>query len=347
MDQERHQPTVLVVDDTPENIDLLAGILSSDYKVRAATTGERALHIAQSKPPDMILVDIMMPGMDGYEVCRRLKQDITTSRIPVIFITTMSSAEDERRGLELGAVDYITKPFSPAIVAARVKTHLALYDQNRSLEEAVQVRTAELNDTRLEIIRRLGRAAEFKDNDTGLHVIRMSHYARIVAEKMGLGKEQVELIYQASPMHDIGKIGISDYILSKPGPLSGEEWVQMKLHPAIGAEIIGEHGSDLLTLARVIALTHHEKWDGSGYPRGLQGGDIPLAGRIVAVADVFDALTNDRPYKAAWSIDEAVATIREGSVLHFDPAVVEAFMQGLPQIIDISSTYYERQQPQL
>ncbi len=343
MCEEMSMPTILVVDDTPANIDLLVEILSPEYHVRAASNGERALRIVDSKPPDLILVDIMMPDMDGYEVCRRIKQNPAARKIPLIFVTTMNSTEDERKGLELGAVDYITKPFSPAIVAARVKTHLALYDQNRSLEEAVRNRTAELHETRLEIIRRLGRAAEFKDNDTGLHVIRMSHSAWMVAQAMGLPADQAELIYQAAPMHDVGKIGISDYVLTKPGPLTAEEWVQMKLHPAIGAEIIGEHHSDLLDMARIIALTHHEKWNGTGYPCGLKAAEIPLAGRIVAVADVYDALNNRRPYKRAWSADESVSAIQEGSGTHFDPEVVEAFMKVSGKVNMISLTYGEKE----
>lgn len=341
MQQKNPEATILIVDDTPENIDLLAEILSPGYLVRAASGGEGALRIAESRQPDLILLDIMMPGMDGYEVCRRLKSNPVTCRIPVIFITTMNSMEDERKGLQLGAVDYITKPFSPAIVETRIQTHLALYHQKQALEEAVRMRTAELNHTRLEIIRRLGRAAEFKDNDTGLHVIRMSHYAQLIAQTMGLANETTELIYQASPMHDIGKIGIPDLILTKPGQLNPEEWVQMKRHPQIGAEIIGEHSSELLTMARIIALSHHEKWDGTGYPHGLKKQEIPLAGRIVAVADVFDALTNQRPYKPAWPAREAITAIQEEAGQHFDPEIVAAFTQAIPQIVAVSHTYSE------
>ena len=265
--------TVLVVDDTPENIDVLSGILRVDYKVKAALSGEKALRIAASDPrPDMVLLDVMMPNMDGYEVCRRLKANPATTQIPVIFVTAKIEVEDERRGLELGAVDYITKPISPPIVELRVRTQLALYDQRRELERMVRLRTEELSATRLEIIRRLGRAAEFKDNETGLHVIRMSHYARLMAASLHISDDWADLVFNASPMHDIGKIGIPDRILLKPGVLNEEERRVIRTHPQMGADIIGDHDAELLKLAKEIALTHHEKWDGSGYPCGLKGG---------------------------------------------------------------------------
>ena len=336
------QQTILVVDDSPENIDILSAILKKQYQVRAATTGERALEIARSRPPDIILLDIMMPGIDGYEVCRRLKEDPKTSSIPVIFITTKREVEDEKLGFELGAVDYITKPISPPIVEARVRTHLALYDQNRELAEKVKERTLELEKTRLEIIHRLGRAVEFKDYETGLHVIRISYYAKLLSEFLGMNQGWSELLFNAAPLHDIGKIGIPDRTLQKPGPLNEAEWAIMKKHPEYGAAIIGEHVSELLQMARQIALTHHEKWDGSGYPKGLQGLDIPLVGRIVAVVDVFDALTTTRPYKKACPVDEAVRIISNGSGNHFDPDLVTIFRKILPEIIEVKKRYDEK-----
>jgi len=332
--------SILVVDDTPENITLLSELLGNDYRIRVATSGEKALKIAYSdEPPDLILLDIMMPGLSGLEICRRLKANPDRRRIPIIFVTAMSSIEDEERGLELGAVDYITKPISPPIVKARVRTHLALYDQSRELERMVKQRTHELMTTRQQIIRRLGRAAEFKDNETGNHVLRMSHYARLIAEAHGLGEETANIIFNTAPMHDIGKIGIPDSILLKPGKLDAEEWKIMRQHPIMGAEIIGKHENELLETARIIALSHHEKWDGSGYPQGLKGENIPLEGRIVAIADVFDALVSVRPYKKAYPVEESLELMRKQSGLHFDPSLMRAFEKALPEIHQVREIY--------
>ena len=340
--------TILVVDDTPENIDVLSGVLRPTYKVKAALNGERALKIAASEPrPDIILLDIMMPDMDGYEVCQKLKANPATAKIPVIFVTAKTEVADEQRGFELGAVDYIAKPVSPPLVLARVRTHLALYDQNRELERKVRERTEELVATRMEIIRRLGRAAEYKDNETGLHVIRMSHYARLIAEALSDDEAWVELVFNAAPMHDIGKIGIPDSILLKKGKLNDDEWHLMRQHPSYGAEIIGEHNSPLMNMALAIALSHHERWDGSGYPNGLKGEEIPLAGRIIAIADVFDALTTERPYKQAWSVEDAVKLIDEGAGTHFDPQLVPILHSALPEFLDIKERYEEDPTPNL
>ena len=338
----RNKLTVLVVDDAPENIEILRTILQPQYKVKAARTGERALKIARSTPqPDMILLDVIMPDMDGYEVCHKLKLDPETAEIPVVFVTAKNSDDDETHGLKVGAVDYITKPVRPAIVKARVSTHLALRHQTHHLEELVLQRTMELQNTRLELIRCLGQAAEYKDNETGLHVIRMSHYARIIAQRLDRGNDWIQLVFQASPMHDVGKIGIPDSILSKPGKLTDEEWDIMRKHPEYGAEIIGEHPSLLLSMAREIALTHHEKWDGTGYPYGLKGEDIPLSGRIVAIADVFDALTSERPYKRAWPVEDAVELIRDNAGKHFDPKLVSIFLEELESVLEIKTMYAE------
>src|SRR5574343_84684 len=331
---------ILIVDDNPENIDLLSEVLREEYRIRVATSGERALKIVYSdEPPDLILLDIMMPGISGLEICRRLKANPDRRCIPVIFVTAMSSPEDERRGLETGAVDYITKPISPPIVKARVRTHLALYDQSRELEHMVLQRTHELLITRQQIIRRLGRAAEFKDNETGNHVLRMSHYARLIAHAHGLGEEASNIIFNTAPMHDIGKIGIPDSILLKPGKLDSEEWKVMHQHPIMGAEIIGKHDNELLEAARIIALTHHEKWDGSGYPQGLKGNAIPLDGLIVAIADVCDALVSVRPYKTAIPLNEALQYLESQSGLHFDPSLMEAFKKALPEILRTKEIY--------
>ncbi len=336
LDKER----ILIVDDTPDNIDLLVGVLQSDYEIMAAINGERALKIARSaNKPDMILLDIMMPGMDGYEVCRQLKADPATSEIPVIFITAKTEVADETQGFALGAVDYITKPISPPIVRARVHTHLTLHDQRRAMAREVRDRTRELNETRLEIIRHLARAAEFRDKDTGTHIIRMSHYSRLLGQAYGGNEEWVDRLFNAAPMHDVGKIGIPDHILLKPGKLDEAEWEVMKRHTTYGGEIIGDNPSPLLRMARDIALTHHERWDGTGYPAGLKGEEIPLEGRIVALADVFDALTSVRPYKQAWTVEAAVAEMRQGAGQHFDPHLVTLFERILPDCLIIQSRY--------
>lgn len=334
------QATILVVDDTPNNIAVLTEILRGDYRILAAINGEQALKIASGNPPpDLILLDVMMPGMSGHEVCQRLKADSITRKIPVIFVTAMNQVEDETQGFALGAVDYITKPVSPPIVKARVKTHLALYDQNRELERMVRERTAELHHTRLEIIKRLGRAGEFRDNETGMHVIRVAHFCRLLGEAARMNEEDVDLLFNAAPMHDIGKIGIRDHVLLKPGKLDNDEIKIMRQHVPFGAEIIGEHADRLLSMARLIALTHHEKWDGTGYHRGLKGEEIPLVGRITSIADVFDALTSVRPYKKAWPVEDAVKLIQREAGTTFDPELVPKFVALLPQILEIREKY--------
>ena len=329
---------VLAVDDEAANLMLLHEILQSDYDVIFAKNGQDALKRVMQKP-DLIILDIMMPGMDGHEVCQRLKADPENKHIPVIFLTAKITVKDEIKGFKLGATDYITKPISPPILLKRVETQLAIYDQQRILEKRVQERTVELMSTRLEVIQRLGKAAEFKDNETGMHVIRMSHYSRLLAQAAGVNGKDTDLIFNAAPMHDIGKIGIPDSILSKPGRLSSKEWKTMQTHPRIGAKIIGKNNSSLLTLARTIALTHHERWDGSGYPQGLEGKDIPFESRIVAIADVFDATSSVRPYKKAWPIEKAFDRINKKAGRHFDPNLVSAFMSIIPDVKEIFKKY--------
>lgn len=322
--------TLLLVDDEPTNLQVLRQILQDDYRLLFARDGDKALELAERERPGLILLDVMMPGVTGHEVCARLKETQATAGIPVIFVTALSDVEDEAKGFELGAVDYITKPVSPAIVRVRVRTHLSL------------VRVEELKETRLQIVQRLGLAAEYKDNETGLHVIRMSHFARVLAEAAGFTPLEAEELLNAAPMHDVGKIGIPDAILQKNGKLTAEEWQIMRQHAQIGADIIGEHDSTLLRLARSIALSHHEKWDGSGYPNGLKGEEIPLEGRIIAIADVFDALTSVRPYKPAWTVEEALELLRRESGRHFDPRLVELFMTCLPQVLEIKERWAEQ-----
>ncbi len=332
--------TILVVDDRQENIALLCTVLESTYNVKIANSGEKALKIVFSdEPPDLILLDVMMPGINGLEVCRRIKASPDRRHIPIIFVTALGEMKDEELGLKLGAVDYITKPISVPIVMARVRTHLALYDQTRHLEQLVDLRTQELQSTRLEIIFRLGRAAEFKDYTTGDHIIRMSKFSKLIGEAAGMGAATAELLLHAAPMHDVGKIGIPDSILMKTGKLDADEWKIMQRHSEIGAKIIGEHASELLAMARIVALTHHEKWDGSGYPQGLQEDAIPLVGRIVALADVYDALTSERPYKKAWSLEQTVHYIESNAGIHFDPHLIEAFKSVLPNILEVQEQH--------
>ncbi|MGM8227173.1 HD domain-containing phosphohydrolase [Cellvibrio sp. ARAG 10.3] len=322
--------TILVVDDEATNLNVLRQILKQHYRLLFAKSPEDALELADAELPDLILLDVMMPEMNGYQVCEKLKHNVRTQHIPVIFVSALSDAAEEAQGFAVGGVDYITKPVSGAIVRARVATHLSL------------VRVDELKKTRLEIVQRLGLAAEYKDNETGLHVIRMSHYSHIIARAAGFDEATAEDLLHAAPMHDIGKIGIPDSILQKPGKLTPDEWAVMREHPVIGARIIGVHPAGLLHMAHDIALTHHERWDGSGYPRGLQGEDIPMVGRIVAVADVFDALTTQRPYKKAWPLNEAIAYIREQCGKHFDPQLVELFLEQLPAILEVKERWAEK-----
>ena len=321
------RPTLLLVDDEPTNLQVLRGILQADYRLLYARDGAKALELAKADRPDLILLDVMMPGMSGHEVCRALKADEATALVPVIFVTALSDAGDEALGFEAGAVDYMIKPVSPPVVRARVRTHLSL------------VRLDELKRSRLEIVQRLGRAAEYKDNETGMHVLRMSHYAHTLALAIGFDEYQADDLLNAAPMHDVGKIGIPDHILRKPQGLTDTEWAVMRTHTTIGADIIGQHEGGVLAMAGRIALCHHEKWNGKGYPAGLAGEAIPLEARIIAIADVFDALTSVRPYKPAWSVDDAVTLLRRESGEHFDPRLVDAFLACLPRIIEIRQRF--------
>lgn len=326
------QHTILLVDDVPDNLNILNELLSPFYKTKVATSGERALKIIESAtPPDLVLLDIMMPGLDGYQVCKQIKANPDRRQIPVIFVTAMNEVDDEQYGFSLGAVDYITKPVSPPLVLARVRTQLALYDQNRELARQVEARTRELYQTRQQIIRRLGRAAEYRDNETGNHILRMSHFCKVLGEAYGMGEKALQILFNASPMHDVGKIGIPDHILLKPGKLDADEWALMQRHPQFGADIIGQHQDELLQAAREIALYHHEKWDGSGYPRGLKGEQIPRAARLFALVDVWDALRSVRPYREGWSKEKTLAYILGQSGRHFDPSFVEVFINIIKQ----------------
>lgn len=342
------KPTVLVVDDTPDNLSLVSSLLRDDYIVRVANNGEKALRIAASdQPPDLILLDIMMPGMDGYEVCKRLKEDPKSRDIRVIFLTAKSEVEDERMGFKLGAVDYITKPISPPILQERIKTHLALKaaadflrDKNHYLEQEVARRTQELAAIQDVTILAMASLAETRDSDTGNHIRRTQFYVKALAQKLQnharfkhyLSDANIAMLFKSAPLHDIGKVGIPDNILLKPGRYEPHEFEIMKRHTILGREAI-EHAEkslgievDFLRTAKEIAMSHQEKWDGSGYPEALRGDAIPISARLMALADVYDALISRRVYKEGMPHLKAATIIMEGKGSHFDPDIVDAFV---------------------
>ncbi len=335
--------TILAIDDTPENLQLLKGILMPQYSVLAAISGDAALKIVDKTRPDLILLDIMMSGMDGYEVCRILKSRRDTADIPVIFISAMSEVKDERHGFETGAVDYITKPVNADLVRARVRTHLALADQQRSFKIMVEERTQELEQTQGAAIKMLAEAGHYNDTDTGDHIWRMASYSSALASAMKWPVERAAMLELAAAMHDTGKIGIPDSILKAPRTLSEDEWVIMKTHSEIGYHILRKSDSPIFQLAATIAHHHHEKWDGSGYPDGLAGEAIPECARIVAIADVFDALTMARAYKNVWDTDQAISMLREDAAKHFDPNMVERFISIMPKILAIKKRWDSRE----
>jgi len=341
---------ILIVDDEPANLRLLEAMLRMEgYSALVSLSDPRAVaEHYRNGHFDIVLLDINMPHLDGFQVMAQLRELETGSYLPVLVLTAQSDAATRLRALQAGARDFVTKPFLREEVITRIRNqlevrmlHNSLRDQNRILDDKVRERTQELHDTRLEVIRRLGRAAEYRDNETGLHIIRMSNFSQVIGREAGLSEVEAELLLNASPMHDIGKIGIPDSILLKPGKLDAQEWEIMKTHAVIGAEILSGDSSELLKLASTVAMTHHEKWDGSGYPNALKGENIPLVGRVVALSDVFDALTTVRPYKRAWSVEESVAYINENNGKHFDPDVVKAFHKSLPEILAIRDRYAE------
>jgi putative two-component system response regulator len=340
MDERSQKHKVLIVDDTPENIQVLMEVLKGEYAIVAAVNGEKALKLAAADPvPDIILLDVMMPEMDGYEVCSRLKVDEKTRNIPVVFVTALTEDEDEAKGLALGAVDYIGKPFNPELVKARVRNHLELKDHRDHLKQLVEEQTKELALTRAVMIESLGTLAEYRDPETGGHIKRTQNYVKVLAVHLKdhprfrneLNDESIELLYLSAPLHDVGKVGVRDNILLKPGKLTDEEFEEMKNHSVYGHETLriteqklGK--STFLRYAREIAYTHQEKLDGSGYPQGLKGDEIPIPGRLMALADVYDALISKRAYKPPFPHEKAVDIIKEGKGSHFDPDIVDAFV---------------------
>ena len=353
------KPVILVVDDQPQNIELFEAYLAPQgYEIIKAVNGEEALGKLAGNKIDLILLDVMMPGMDGFEVTRKVRQDDKNRLLPIILVTALRETEDRVKGIEAGCDDFLSKPMEKTELLARVQSLLKVkaYNDLRSnyekdLENEVTKRTRQLKlafekikTASLDTIFRLSMASEYKDENTGAHIKRMSRFSVAVARRMGLDENTVETILYAAPMHDLGKIGIPDIILTKPAKLNPAEWEIMKLHTVIGAKILQGSDAEFLKLGEIIAQSHHEKWDGSGYPGGLKGIEIPIAGRIAAIADVFDALTSKRPYKESFSVEKSLAIIKEGRGSHFDPDVVDAFFAIQEEIITIKKEYGEENQ---
>jgi putative two-component system response regulator len=337
---------IIIVDDVSTNREILERVLEKEgYNISQSKSGEAALKIIPRSLPDLILLDVTMPGIDGFETCRRLKEDKATRNIPVLFISARENLEDITKGFRVGGVDYITKPFQNEEVRKRVKIHLtlklskeALLNQNKILEDKVKERTKELSETRLEIITRLGRAAEYRDIP-GFHTTRVSHYCALLGHACSLDEKNVDLLLHAGAVHDVGKVGIPDKILLKPGKLISDEWEIMKTHVEIGADLLSGCQSDIMQMVYTIALNHHERWDGTGYMKGLKGEEIPLMARICSVCDIFDALTCDRPFRKAFSTKDSMATIEELSGKHLDPKLVKLFKKLFPEIEKIREKY--------
>ena len=339
---------ILVVDDEPVNVQILAKVLgNSGYTQVTTTTSPReAVELYRASEFDLVLLDINMPELNGFEVLDAFSESGLSLPPPVLVMTALSDRETRLQSLRGGARDFITKPFDSDEVTSRIGNLLEmqrsarlLSEHNQLLEAAVAQRTIELKNSQLETLQRLSFAGEYRDTETGEHTIRVGMYAEHLAMGMGLDSHMAEVLRHAAPMHDIGKIGIPDRILLKPGKLDGDEWRVMMTHTTIGARILADSDCEMLRVASTIAMTHHEKWDGSGYPFQHKGEEIPVVGRIVAIADVFDALTMERPYKRAWTIEQTVELIQESSGTHFDPGVVDVFMQSLPVLLDIREAH--------
>ena len=348
-----HKATILIVDDEPINRELLEALLKPEgYLTQTANSGEAALTMVAQQPPDLILLDIMMPGMDGYHVAGKLKADTATRNIPIIMVTALTDRSSKLSGLNAGAEEFLNKPVDRAELWVRVRNLLRLKEyndflanHNLILEQQVQERTVKLRDSYIETIFIMTRAAERKDEDTGAHVQRISYYSRHLAEVMGMDSAFIDTVFYASPMHDVGKIGIPDHILLKPGPHTAEESAIMKTHSALGAEILGHSDSPYTKMGAEIALNHHERWDGGGYPNGLKGDAIPLSARIMNICDIYDALRSKRPYKPAFDHLKTVDIITRGDGRtqpeHFDPAILAAFKQNHESLRDIFAEHVE------
>jgi putative two-component system response regulator len=340
----KSRPVVLCVDDSRDLLALMARALGNDYQVVTVDDPGEAIRKAFDEPrPDLILLDIEMPQVNGFEVCRALKGETLTADIPVIFLTAKSEAQAQVEGFEAGAVDYITKPINAAVLRARVRTHVALANQRLELERMVQARTEQLEHTRSEVIRRLARAMEFHESSAvGNRVLRLGHYAKLISQAAGARPEVAEMMMKAAPLHDVGKLGVPAEILRKTEQLSVPDWERVKRHPLLGAEIIGEHDDPLLKLARQLALTHHERWDGSGYPQGLKGEAIPWGGRVMAIVDAFESMTSTQFYRDPIPVERAAEEIAKGAGSQFDPKAVEAFSKALPVMKKVRETYSDQ-----
>ena len=344
---------ILIVDDEQGNIHVLERMLNSaGYHNITSTTDSRSTpDIYQSMHPDLILLDIKMPGFSGFDVMDALRALEKESYLPILVLTAQLDTETRLKAIKAGAKDFVNKPFIMEEMLARINNllevrmlHNSVHSDKKSLETQVVERSQELHQYQVEIIQRLARAAEYRDNETGMHVIRISKLCERLARGLGLSDHECHLIRHASPMHDIGKIGIPDHILLKPGRLTLEEWSIMKTHTDIGALILSGSESEFLQMAEIIAGSHHERWDGSGYPRGLRGEEIPLVSRIVTVCDVFDALTSERPYKKAWPVENTIAEMKNQSGKLFDPHVLSAFMTLLPEMATICQQFSDSSQ---
>ena len=341
---EKQKPVILAVDDATDLLALMAKALSADYQVITATDDGTAIEKAFAEPrPDLILLDIEMPDVNGFEVCQALKAEAATADIPVIFLTGKSEAQAQVEGFQLGAVDYVTKPINAGVLRARVRLHLALSNRRHELEQMVQERTAQLEKTRTDLIKRLGRAMEMHESAAvGNRVVRVGQYAKLLSQAAGQKPQICEMMQIAAPLFDIGKLGVPAEILRKKDKLSAPDWERVKRHPALGAEIIGEHDDPLLKLARQIALTHHEFWDGSGYPQSLKGEAIPWPGRVIAIVDAFEAMTTTQFYREPMSVEDASYEIEKGSGKKYDPKLVEAFKKALPVMTKVREAYSDK-----
>ena len=340
---------ILVVDDDPMSIKIISDILKkTGYTNITSTTDSReAKALYEELRPDLLILDLNMPYFSGFDVMGQLKHiEKEEGFLPILILSNEEDKEKRFLALESGAKDFINKPYDRSEVLLRIHNLIEvrllqteIRDHNKLLTQRVKERTQDLYDAQLFLIERLARAIEYRDSETGFHILRMSHYSACLAAQVGFNEPQCEVILRASPLHDIGKIGIPDSILQKPGKLTPEEWTIMKTHTTIGGDLLSGSNFEILEMGRQIAIAHHEKWDGSGYPYGLKGEEIPLIGRICGLADVFDALTTVRPYKKAWRVEDALAEISKGSGSHFDPDLAKIFIDVTPQIIEIKENY--------